>query len=172
MRTPEEVTLALKEACKKIVSFEHNPKDADITDMAETLTPILMEILYNPVDRAHNLWGSQLCNPTTPNSTAPSSSSPPRKSYTTTALRETLQPLKSAKWKLNTHPRGLITRSTTHQTRGASNSSWTLSTRPWRRFNYSLNWLPTEVVSTIPTPSQFRCRWWSSMMHTKAYHNI
>ena len=79
MRTPEEVTLALKEACKKIVSFEHNPKDADITDMAETLTPILMEILYNPVDRAHNLWGSQLCNPTTPNSTAPSSSSPPRK---------------------------------------------------------------------------------------------
>ena len=57
MRTPKEVTLALKEACKKIVSFEQNLMDANIISMAETLTPILMEIEYNPVDGMHNLWG-------------------------------------------------------------------------------------------------------------------
>ena len=43
MRTPEEVTLALKEAGKKFVSFAKNPMDSDITAMAETLSPILME---------------------------------------------------------------------------------------------------------------------------------
>ena len=31
--------------------------DADITAMVETLTPILMETEYDPVDGAHNLWG-------------------------------------------------------------------------------------------------------------------
>ena len=31
--------------------------DAHITAMAKTLTPILMETEYNPMDGAHNIWG-------------------------------------------------------------------------------------------------------------------
>ena len=49
--------LALKEACKKFVSFEHNPMEANINAMAETLNPILMEIEYDYVDGVHNIWG-------------------------------------------------------------------------------------------------------------------
>jgi len=57
MRTPEEVTLVLKEASENYAAFVHKPTDADITAMAETLTPILMEIDYDPVGGTHNLWG-------------------------------------------------------------------------------------------------------------------
>ena len=56
MRTTKEITLTFKETCKKIVSFERKPMDADITAMAEKITPILMEIEYDPMDGTHNIW--------------------------------------------------------------------------------------------------------------------
>ena len=111
--TPLEVTFALKEACKKFVSFKHKPMDTDITTMAEILTPICMEIKYDPVDRTHNIWVVIALKPHYIKKYGAKFVVPPRKKYTTTVLQRMQRPPKSANRKPITRQRGPIACSTT-----------------------------------------------------------
>ena len=125
LRTLEEVTLALKEACKKLVSFKHKTMDANISATAETLTPILAEIEYHPMDESHNLSGVIASEPHHTKKYGTKFVLPPKKNYMTTSSRRMQQLPKSTKWKPTTQLRRPIARCTTPPTRDTSNSSWT-----------------------------------------------
>ena len=64
MLTSEEATISLKEAAKIFPTIDCKPTDNDITAIIETLTPILKDIKYNPVENTHNLWGVIAANGT------------------------------------------------------------------------------------------------------------
>ena len=55
MSTSKEVTLALKEAAEIFYTIKKKPTDNNITTIVENLTPILMDIEYDPVKKKHNL---------------------------------------------------------------------------------------------------------------------
>ena len=56
--TPEEVTLALKEATDAFPPLgARRPTDDDLVSIRESLSPILMTIPYDAIDNLHNLWG-------------------------------------------------------------------------------------------------------------------